>query len=54
MAPARRIRLSDVERTPRIREIACEIGPNNDPAWFGCVFDQAVRPSEPIKKSAEK
>jgi hypothetical protein len=52
MTPGKITISSDVERTARIRE-ACEIGRNNDPAWFGYV-EQVARPSEPIKKSAKK
>jgi hypothetical protein len=54
MVPAKRKRLSNFERIRRIRETACEIGPNDDPAWFGRVFEQVARPSEPIEESAEK
>ena len=54
IVPAKEIKLSDIERTPRIRETACEIGRDNDPASFGRAFEQVIRASEPKKNSVEK
>jgi hypothetical protein len=54
IVPAKEIKLSDIECTPRIRETACEIGRDNDPALFGRAFEQVIRASEPKKNSVEK
>ena len=47
--PAKKTKLSDINRTPHIRETAREIGGDNDRASFGRAFEQVVRASEPTK-----
>jgi hypothetical protein len=41
--PAKKTKLSGINRTPRIRETAREIGGDNDRASFGRAFEQVVR-----------
>jgi hypothetical protein len=49
--PAKKTKLFDIRRTPRIRETAREIGGDNDRASFGRAFEQVIRASETKKKS---
>jgi hypothetical protein len=48
--PAKKTNLTDAERAKRIREIAREIGTDNDPKSLERAFDKVVRPKESVRK----
>lgn len=45
--PTKRTHLSDTERAKRIREIAREIGTDNDPESLERAFKKVVHPKDP-------
>ena len=51
--PPKKRTLTDAERAKRIREIAREVGTDNDPASFERAFEKVVHPTARIKSMGD-